>query len=195
MAGATRTVDEYIGGLSVEQQDVIATIRDLILRNLPKGYQESMTWGIPTYEVPLERYPDTYNGKPLGYAALAVKKNYYTIHLMSVYADPELLKWLSAEFKRRGKKLNMGKGCLRFKRLDDLPLDVMSELISKTSLEDYVARVNAGWHRQARERAQRSSTAARRPARRTKTAAKKPSRKSAKPAARRTSARKRPRAR
>jgi hypothetical protein len=192
MAGAARTVDEYVGRLSVEQQDVIATIRDLILRNLPKGYQESMTWGVPTYEVPLERYPDTYNGKPLGYAALAAKKNYYTLHLMSVYANPQLLEWLQSEFTRRGKKLNIGKACLRFKRLGDLPLDVMAEVISKTTLEDYVAQIEAGRQLQARKRT--SAASARKPRRRAKTAAKKPSPK-AKPVARRKPARKRARAR
>ena len=151
-----------------------------------------MTWGVPTYEVPLERYPDTYNGKPLGYAALAAKKNYYTLHLMSVYANPQLLEWLQSEFARRGKKLNIGKACVRFKRLDDLPLDVMAEFISKTALEDYVARIEAGYQLQARKRT--SASSASKPRRRAKTAAKKPSRK-AKPVARRKPARQRARAR
>jgi len=175
MASAARTVDEYVGGLTVEQQDVIATLRDLILRNLPKGFQESMTWGVPTYEVPLERYPDTYNGKPLGYAALAAKKNYYTFHLMSVYSNPQLLEWLRGEFTRRGKKLNIGKACVRFRRLDDLPLDVMGEVISRTTLDDYVARIEAGRQRDGRARRRASTrTSARKTARRATTGRKAP---------------------
>ena len=188
MVGAHRTVDQYLRSLSVEQQDVLATIRDLILRNLPKGYQESMTWGVPTYEVPLERYPNTYNGKPLGYAALAAKKNYYTIHLVSVYANPRLREWLESAFERRGKKLDMGKGCLRFKRLDDLPLDVIAEVISKTTADEYIARIEAG-----RERASRPS--ARKPVRREKTARKASARKSSRSSAQKRPAKKRVRTR
>jgi hypothetical protein len=195
MANAARTVDEYLGRLPVEQQDVIATIRDVILRNLPKGFQESMTWGVPTYEVPLERYPDTYNGKPLGYAALAVKKNYYTIHLMSVYADPQLLEWLQSEFKRRGKKLDIGKACLRFKRLDDLPLDVMGEIISKTTLDDYVARIEAGRQQQERQKRAPASSpgSGRKTARRAKPVRKTSPRKASRSAASRRPTKKRAR--
>ncbi|HEX2455929.1 MAG TPA: DUF1801 domain-containing protein [Vicinamibacterales bacterium] len=197
MISTVRTVDEYVGRLSIEQQDVIATIRDLILRNLPKGFQESMTWGVPTYEVPLERYPDTYNGKPLSYAALAAKKNYYTLHLMSVYSNPQLLEWLQSEFKRRGKRLNIGKACLRFKRLDDLPLDVMAEMISKTTLDEYVARIEAGRQQQERQKRERGShrPSARKPARRAKTTSKSSVRKISKPATRTKTAKKRARSR
>jgi hypothetical protein len=195
MASAARTVDEYVGTLPLEQQDVIATLRDVILRNLPKGFQESMTWGVPTYEVPLERYPDTYNGKPLGYVALAVKKNYYALHLMSVYANPDLHVWLQSEFKRRGKKLDMGKGCLRFKRLDDLPLDVMGELISRTTLDDYVARIEAGRQQRERQKPARASSRASRgkTARRTRPVRKTSPRKTSGTAVRRKSAKKRTR--
>ena len=194
MARSTvHTVDQYLGRLSPEQQEVVATIRDLILRNLPTGFQESMTWGVPTYEVPLERYPDTYNGKPLGYAALAAKKNYYTVHLMNVYSDPQLATWLANEFARRGKKLHIGKACVRFKRLDDLPLDVMGEIISKTTVDDYIARIEAGrkqYESQKRARAA-SAPSRRKPSRRTKTVRNTTSR----PAARRKNPKKRARSR
>jgi uncharacterized protein YdhG (YjbR/CyaY superfamily) len=152
---AARTVDEYLASLPEDHRQVVAALREVVLRNLPAGFQESMTWGVPTYEVPLARYPDTYNGKPLGFAAVAARKNYFTLHLVHVYADPAVAAALREGFARRGRRLDMGKGCVRFKRLEDLPLDVIADIIAGTSLDDYVARIEAG---------QRQRTAARKAA-------------------------------
>lgn len=182
------TVDEYLQSLPGEHRAVLSAVRDVVLRHLPKGFQESMTWGVPTYEVPLERYPHTYNGKPLGYAALAAKKNYYTLHLVSVYADPAALAALQDGFARRGKKLDMGKGCVRFKRLDDLPLDVIAEIVGRTSVDQYVARIEAGQRQRAAGKAARktaSSGRGGRPAPRKAAAPKRPPRKTTALASRR----------
>jgi hypothetical protein len=138
-----KTVAEYLRRLTPEQRAVISAVREVIVRNLPKGYQESTTWGAITYEVPLERFPDTYNGHPLGYAGLAAQKNYFTLHLMRAYGDQAHAKWLAGEFEKRGKKLDMGKACIRFKRLDDLPLDVVGEAIASTPLEAWIANYEA----------------------------------------------------
>jgi hypothetical protein len=110
----------------------------VILDNLPDGYRESMNWGMITYEVPLERFSKTYNGQPLGYAALAAQKNYFSLYLMGVYATGKQSGWLAREFKKRGKKLDMGKSCVRFKAVDDLPLDVIGEVIASTPPDKFI---------------------------------------------------------
>jgi hypothetical protein len=91
------------------------------------------------YGLPLSRYPKTYNGEPLGYVALAAQKNYYALYLMGPYMDPEQGKLLESAFKRAGKKMDMGKSCLRFRKLDDLPLDAVGEIIASTPPEKLIA--------------------------------------------------------
>ena len=137
------TVDDYLAELPEERREVVSSVRELILRNLPGGYREGMNWGMITYEIPLERYPDTYNKKPLGYAALAAQKNNYTLYLTSVYQNPERKKWLEREFKKAGKRLDMGKSCLHFKRLEDLPLDVIAQAIASTPPEKVIEQYEA----------------------------------------------------
>src|SRR5207248_6246879 len=106
-----------------------AAVRQGVRGDLPRGYREAANWGMICYEVPRERYPDTYNGQPLCYAALAAQKNHYAIYLTCVYQDPEQAAWLKGEFRKAGKKLDMGKSCLRFKRLEDLPLEAIGKVI------------------------------------------------------------------
>jgi hypothetical protein len=137
------TVDEYLAELPPERRAIVASVRDLVRRNLPEGYRETMNWGMISYEIPLERYPDTYNKQPLGYAALAAQKNSYTLYLNSVYQDGERKKWLEHEFHKAGKKLDMGKSCLRFKRLEDLPLDVIARVIGSTPPEKFIEQHEA----------------------------------------------------
>ena len=117
-------------------------------KHLPKGYKEQIGWGAITYAVPLKMLPDTYNGEPLCYAAIAAQKNYYSLYLMGVYGDPKQSKWLADEFKKRGKKLDMGKSCLRFKSLDDLPLDVVGEVIASTPMDRHTSSIYQGRVRQ-----------------------------------------------
>jgi uncharacterized protein DUF1801 len=132
------SVDEYLAELPPERRSIVASVRDLVRRNLPEGYRETMNWGMISYEIPLERYPDTYNKQPLGYAALAAQKNSYTLYLNSVYQDADRKKWLEREFQKAGKKLDMGKSCLHFKRLEDLPLDVIARVIGSTPPEKFI---------------------------------------------------------
>lgn len=138
MQSKATSVNAYLKGLPPERRAVISAVRKVVLENLPKGYQESMTWGYPSYEVPLDACPETYNGKPLCYAALAAQKNHYALYLMGAYADPKVGKSLASEFQKRGKKLDMGKSCLRFKSLDDLPLDVIGRVIASTPVDRMV---------------------------------------------------------
>jgi uncharacterized protein YdhG (YjbR/CyaY superfamily) len=133
------TVEEYLAELPDERRQVVSKIRELVKRNLPQGYNETMNWGMICYGIPLSRYPDTYNGEPLGYVALAAQKNYYALYLTGPYMDPEQAGRLEAAFKRAGKKMDMGKSCLRFKKLEDLPLDAIEHLIASTPPERLIA--------------------------------------------------------
>lgn len=126
------TVAEYLKSLPPERRRIVSAVRKVVRENLPKGYRESMGWGLITYGIPLSVYPNTGNGQPLCYAALAAHKSYYTLHLMGAYADSNAGRRLAAEFEKRGLKLDMGKACLHFKSLDDLPLDVIGETIAST---------------------------------------------------------------
>ena len=136
---AAATVQDYLQSLPDDRRQVVAEVRDVVLRNLPAGYQETMNWGMISYEIPLSRYPNTYNSQPLSYAALAAQKNYFALYLTGAYADPEGDAWLRQAFQAAGKKLDMGKSCLRFRRLDDLPLKVIGEAIARTPPERLIA--------------------------------------------------------
>jgi hypothetical protein len=114
-------------------------VRELINANLPEGYEEGMLYGIISWHVPLERFPGTYNKQPLGLAGLANRKNYMVLYLNSVYADRETERWFKERWAESGKKLDMGKSCVYFKKLDDLPLDLVAEVIAREPLEQYVA--------------------------------------------------------
>ena len=134
-----KTVDDYIAELPSERALVIATMRDFVNTHLPPGYLEAMAFGMIGWGIPLSRYPDTYNGQPLGYVALAAQKHAYSLYLMCVYADGEREQLLRAAAAAEGKKLDMGKSCLRFKRADDLPLQAIGELIASVLVDEYIA--------------------------------------------------------
>jgi uncharacterized protein YdhG (YjbR/CyaY superfamily) len=136
--GKAKTVTEYLDALPPERRQVIAKMRTLVKKHVPKGYKESMNWGAITYAIPLETFPDTYNGQPLCYAAIAAQKNYCSLYLMGVYGDTKKSKQLADAFKARGLKLDMGKACIRFKTLDDLPLDVISEIVASMPPDKYI---------------------------------------------------------
>ncbi len=132
------TVDDYLASLPADRRKDIETIREVILKNLSLGYEEKMNWGMITYEIPLERYPNTYNGQPLGLVALAAQKNHIGLYLMNVYGNPEVEKWFKEEYQKSGKKLDMGKSCVRIKRAADLPLDLIGKTVAKTSVAGYI---------------------------------------------------------
>lgn len=133
------TVEEYLAELPQEQREVVSQVREMVLQNLPEGYVEEMNWGMISYEIPLETFPNTYNGKPLSYIALVAQKKHYALYLNGVYMNPEQQDKLKQGFDEAGKKMDMGKSCLRFKRLDDLPLDVVGDIVAATSVDDLIA--------------------------------------------------------
>ena len=148
--GKAKTVTEYLDGLPPERRQVIAKMRTLIKKHVPKGYEESMNWGAITYAIPLKTFPETYNGQPLCYAALAAQKNYCSLYLMGVYGDAKKSKLLADAFKARGLKLDMGKACVRFKTLDDLPLDVIGEIVASVPPKKYIEIYRASREKGAR---------------------------------------------
>ena len=119
------TVEEYLAELPEVLRTALATVRQVILDNLPEGYEDTMQYGMIGYVVPLERYPVTYNGQPLAYAALASQKNYMSVYLMNIYSDGGAAKWFVDQCKTSGKRLDMGKSCVRFKKLEDLPIELI----------------------------------------------------------------------
>ena len=144
------TVDAYLAELPAERREAVETVRRTILANLPDGYEEQMSFGMIGYVVPLSRYPDTYNKEPLALAALASQKRHMAVYLNNVYGDPATLEWFTAAYAASGKRLDMGKSCVRFKRLADLPLDVIGETIARTSLEEFLS-----FYESARSKAKR----------------------------------------
>ena len=139
MRSDATTVEEYIAELSDERAGAIRAVREVVLNNLPSGFEEAMNWGMITYQVPLETYADTYNGKPLMYSALASQKNYMVVYLMGVYASEEARKLFETAYRATGKPLDVGKACVRFKQLDDLPLDLIGECIAAETVDTFVA--------------------------------------------------------
>lgn len=138
-----KTVAAYLAGLTPEVRATIAGVRRLIKRHLPAGYREAMNWGAITYEVPLRRYPTTYNGQPLCYAALAAQKGHSSLYLMGAYGSPTLKRRLEDGFRKAGKRLNMGKSCIRFRRIEDLALEVIGAVVAAVPVSKYVAIAEA----------------------------------------------------
>ena len=143
VSSTAQTPDEYIASLPPERRAAIAAVRDVIRRNLPAGFEEGMEFGMLAWYVPLERFPDTYNGHPLGLAGLASQKQHMSLYLNTVYGDPLLADWFRARYAKTGKRLDMGKSCVRFRSLDDLPLDVIGETIARVPLDRFVAQYQA----------------------------------------------------
>ncbi len=160
-SSSAKTVAEYLASLEPEHRAVITAVRRVIKRNLPKGFRETMDWGMISYQIPLSTYPDTYNKRPLSYAALARQKDRYTVYLTSVYQDPMRLAEFKDAYMSTGKRLSMGKSCVHFRSLDQLPLDLIGKEIASSSVDEFIRRYEAS----RRGTAKRAKTAPRAPAR------------------------------
>ena len=146
------TPEEFLAALPADRAEQLARLRELILRRLPEGYEEQVDFGMLAYVIPLETYPDTYNKHPLMYAALASQKRHMSLYLMNVYGDPATLRWFTDGFAAAGKKLDMGKACVRFKTIDDLPLELIGEVIARTPAPEYIAAYEAAREQMASNR-------------------------------------------
>jgi hypothetical protein len=132
------TVKQYLSEISDDQRGDVEAVRDLVLENLPDGYVETMRWGMITYEVPLETYPDTYNGKPLMFVALAAQKRHLALYLTNVAFVQGGEEAFKTKYLETGKKMDMGRSCLRFKSVDDLATDVIAESINSMPVDEFV---------------------------------------------------------
>ena len=133
------TAEEYLAELPPERREVIAEVRQVILANLVDGFVEGMEFGMLSYHVPLEDFGDTYNGHPLGIAALANQKNHMAVYLMGIYADPDEAAWFTETWKATGIKLDMGKSCVRFRNREGVALDVIGQAIARATPDDLIA--------------------------------------------------------
>ena len=132
------TVAQYLAELPADRRGEIEQVRDAVNAALPEGYSEGMGYGMIGWVIPLERYPGTYNRQPLAYAGLAAQKNYNSLYLNCVYASQERTERLKSAAAVAGKALDMGKSCLRFKRADELPLDVIRAEIASTAPDAFI---------------------------------------------------------
>ena len=138
MQSKANSVEQYLNELPEDRKESLSIVREAIVKNLPTGYVEVMNWGMITYEVPLETFPDTYNGKPLMYVALASQKNHMSVYLMGCYMSPEIRNKFENAYKQSGKKFDAGKSCIRFKKEEDLPLELIGKTIGSMSVEQFI---------------------------------------------------------
>jgi len=138
-----QTVDAYLDELTPDRRAEMSKVRDTILERPPDGYQEAMQNGMISYVIPLETYPKTSNKQPLQLAGLASQKNYMSLYLMNVYGDENTERWFVEEYEKSGKKLDMGKSCVRFKGLDDLPMELVGDAIARTPVSVFLERYEA----------------------------------------------------
>ena len=145
MKSTVATVEEYIASLPQERIEPITKLRKIIKKNLPKGFQEEMSYGMIGYVVPHSIYPPGYHCDPklpLPLMNLGSQKNFIVLHHMGMYGDKELLNWFVAKYdKEIDSKLDMGKGCVRFKKMDQIPYELIGELVAKVTVESYVKQV------------------------------------------------------
>lgn len=151
MKSNAQSVEEYLAEMPPDRRQAIEKVRRTILDNLPEGYEEVMNWGMITYQVPLEIYPDTYNKKPLMYAALANQKNHMAVYLTGIYMDEELNQDFEQKYRATGKRYDMGKSCVRFRKLDDLPLELIGESIQAIDMEEFIQRTKGLSARKSKE--------------------------------------------
>lgn len=134
------TVSQWLASVPAERKDAIKAVRDAVNEHLPPGYEETVDWGMLAWVVPLATLPNTHNGHPLTLAALGAHTKLMTLYLMTVYSDPKVRREFQIAYKKTGKKLDMGGCCVHFKKLDDLPLDVVGDTIARVAVDEYVER-------------------------------------------------------
>lgn len=142
MQSSATTVKQYIAGLPVERKTPVEKLRNAVRKNLPKGFEEVMGYGMIGYVVPHSIYPDGYHcdpKQPLPFMNIASQKHFIAVYSMGLYTDKELLSWFETEYAKRVKgKLDMGKSCIRFKKMEDIPYDLIGELSSKVKVEEWI---------------------------------------------------------
>lgn len=167
MQSKATTVEQYLASLPPDRRAALQAVREVILKNLDKDFEEGMLYGGICYYVPHRLFPAGYHcdpSKPLCYAGLGWQKHHMSLGLMSVYGSPEHLKWFRAAWARTGKRLDMGKACIRFRKVEDVPLEVIGEAIRRVPVKAYIAHYEKSiltMNKAAAERAARRKAAAR----------------------------------
>ncbi|MBT8179253.1 MAG: DUF1801 domain-containing protein [Eudoraea sp.] len=143
MISKAKTPEAYLAELPPERKEVVAKLRQVILDNLPEGFEETMNYGMIGYVVPHSIYPGGYHctpEMPLPFMSLASQKNHIGFYHMGIYAEPELMEWFTSEYpKHSSRKLDMGKSCIRFKNMKDIPYALLGELVRKMSVDEWIA--------------------------------------------------------
>lgn len=149
MQSKATTVEAYLAELPEERQKALSKLRKLIKKNLPKGFKEQMSYGMMGYVVPHSKYPAGYHCKPedpLPFLNVASQKNFISIYHMGLYGSPELMKWFTtAHAKASSKKLDIGKSCIRYKNPDDIPYELIGELVSKITPDQWIETYEAAY--------------------------------------------------
>jgi uncharacterized protein YdhG (YjbR/CyaY superfamily) len=140
MRSDATTVEDYLASLPDDRRKAQEAVRQTILEHLPEGLAETMAWGMISYVVPLETFPDTYNGEPLVHTALASQKQHMSVYLNAIYGDEQVRQEFEEAYRATGKRYDVGKSCVRFRRLDDLPLDVVGQAVGSTSAQELIAQ-------------------------------------------------------
>lgn len=142
MISKATTVSQYLQSLPVNRQEAMAKMRMCLAENLPMQLKEQMMYGMISYVIPLEIYPLGYHaseGEPLPFVSLASQKNYISLYHMGIYMDEAVKKWFVYEYQKRSStKLDIGKSCIRFKKIEQIPYELIAELCHKISVEDYI---------------------------------------------------------
>ncbi len=142
MQSKATNIKDYLKEVSEDRAPYFKKLRDTIVKNIPKGFEECMQYGMIGYVVPHSIFPDGYHCDPkipLPFVSIASQKNFIALHHMGIYANPKLLEWFVAEYPKHCKtKLDMGKGCIRFKKADQIPFDLVAELIQKITVKDWI---------------------------------------------------------
>lgn len=143
MQSKADTVKEYLEELPEDRKKAVKKLRSVVKKNLPKGFKEEMSYGMIGYVVPHSKYPDGYHvdpSKPLPFASIANQKNNIALYHMGVYSDKKLLTWFEKEYKKRSElKLDMGKSCIRFRNPEKIPFELIGELMSKITVDEWIA--------------------------------------------------------
>jgi len=149
MQSSAQTPDEYVDSLPPDRREAISKIRTAILKNLPEGFEETIGYGMLGYVVPHSIYPKGYHCNPkvpLPYINLGSQKNFIALHAMCVYGNSTLYDWFVKEYPKHSKtKLDIGKACIRFKKMDDIPYDLIGQLASKLTVQQWIAICEKVW--------------------------------------------------
>jgi uncharacterized protein YdhG (YjbR/CyaY superfamily) len=147
----TATPDQYVAQLPDDRKEAITALRQAIKENLPPGFEETMSYGMISYVVPHSLYPSGYHCDtklPLPFLSIASQKNFVAVYHMGMYADPVLLDWFTTEYAKRVKgKLDMGKSCIRFKKPNEIPVELIGELAGKMTVQDWIGLYEKGLKR------------------------------------------------